>query len=326
MAHGLTNRDIQAGKENAWHRLTTILPVINRESCMNFEVRESKLCYKVPGTVETMWKDQVVEDPEWKRLIATDDNLPIGDPYAPSYYPSSIAGFWNVLEKGMGETPYEIISAGTTDNRAKLFVTIKTGDGFRIGDREFKDYINLLDSFDKSCAFTACYSTICTVCANTFAANLQSGKVIGKAKHTAMLDTNIQRVIDAIDSFAGTSAYFQDLLTRAEEKPCSRDEAKAWITGLECRNSKDLTNGVRQRTARITELFDGGKGNNGRTRLDAFQAVTEFYSHESSRGSDTGNQLYQSEWGTGAQVKKFVVSNFESTWDKFRKEGEALLA
>jgi hypothetical protein len=140
-----------------------------------------------------------------------------------------------------------------------------------------------------------------------------------------MLDTNIQRVIDAIDSFAGTSAYFRDLLTRAEEKPCSRDEAKAWITGLECRNSNDITNGIRQRTARIAELFESGKGNNGRTRLDAFQAVTEFYSHESSRGSDSGNQLYSSEWGSGAQVKKFVVSNFESTWEKFRKEGEALL-
>jgi hypothetical protein len=322
MAHGLTNRDIQAGKEQAWHRLTKVFPVINRENSMPFEVRETPICYKVPGG--PFEQERIIEDPDWKILLATDDNLPVGDPYGSTYHPTSIDGFWKVIEQGMGETPYEVISAGTTDNRGKVFATIKVTEGFRIKDREFKDYVNILDSFDKSCALTACYSTICTVCANTFAANLQSGNVLGKAKHTALIDVNIQRVIDAIDSFVGTSAYFQHLLTNADETPCSRDEARAWITGLECRNTGNLTNGIRQRTARIIELFDGGKGNSGRTRLDAFQGLTEFYSHESSRNSD--NQLYQSEWGTGAQVKRFVAANFDTTWEKFRKQGEALLS
>jgi hypothetical protein len=324
MAHGLTSRDIQAGKENAWHRMTKIYQKITRKECMDYEVIPSKIHYKVPsGDPFGIEPDKLVEDPEWRRLIATDDNLPVGDPFGPSYCPTTIAGFWNLIEKGMGDTPYEVVSAGSTDNRAKIFATIKLTEGFRIKDREFKDYINFLDSFDRTCALTVCYSAICTVCANTFAANLQSGNVVGKAKHSALLESNLQRLVDAVDSFAGTSAYFKSLLAKADETPCSRDEAKAWVTGIETRSSKDLTNPIRQRTARITELFENGKGNQGRTRLDALQGLTEFYSHEASRSSD--QQLYSSEWGSGSQVKRFVVEGFERDWDTFVQRGTRLL-
>jgi hypothetical protein len=325
MAHGLTNRDIQSGLENAWHRLTNIVPEVTKENSTPFEVVSTPLCYRIPsndpfGEVP----DKIIEDPNWRRLIATDDFLPVGDPFAPSYTPSSIAGFWNILEKGLGETPYTVISAGTTDNRGKVFASIKVTDGFRVGDRIVKDYITLLDSFDKSCSITAVYSSIVTVCLNTFLANLQAGSVVGKARHSGNLDGNIQKVIDALDTFAGTSAYFQHLMETSDKEPCSRDEARAWVTGVETRNAKDLSNSIKQRTARIVELFDGGKGNSGRTRLDAAMGITEFYSHESSR--EAGNQLYSSEFGSGAQVKRFVMEGFERDWDKFVKAGEAMLA
>lgn len=327
MPAGLTERDRQVGKTQAWHRMTQIEETITRENSMPWDVVVTPVLYCVPTGGEDAFGDpktEVVESPDYKILIATDDHKPVGMPFGNTYNPSDIATFWNIIKKGMGETPYEVISAGSVDDRCKLFASLKTTDGFRIGDREFKDYITLLDSFDKSCALTVVYSNICTVCSNTFAANLQSGKVVGKAKHTLLLESNIQRLIDAIDHFAGTSAYFKDLMTRADEVSCSRDEAHAWITGLECRNTDKLTNGTRQRTARMAELFDKGRGNNGRTRLDALCAVTDFYSHESSRSSD--NQYYSSEFGTGATTKRFVVENFEKTWDKFRKEGEAMLA
>lgn len=292
---------------------------------MDWDVIESPIFYNRP--VEGPFGEvtpQYLEDPEYKRLIATDDGKPVGPPYAPSYTPSSVAKFWEVINKGMGDTPYKIVSAGSVDDRCKIFASIQTTEGFMVGDREFKDYVTILDSFDKSCSLTALYSNVCVVCANTFASALQSGKVVGKAKHTLMLDVNIQRLIDAIDSFVGTSAYFKQLLQRAHETPCTRDEAHAWFTGLECRNAEHLTNGIRQKTARMAELFSGGRGNEGRTRLDAFSGLTEFYTRESSRSSD--NQSYSSEFGTAAQTKRFVVDNFEKTWDKFRKEGEALLS
>ena len=67
---------------------------------------------------------------------------------------------------------------------------------------------------------------------------------------------------------------------RADSTPCSRDEARSWLMGVEGRNAKIATNGLRQKSARMVELFDQGKGNQGRTRLDALSAVTDFHSNE----------------------------------------------
>ena len=326
MSAGLTERDRQVGKEQAWHGMTRIEETITRDNSMPYEVIESPIYYKVTKLNSIgLPEDVMIESPDFKQLIANDDFLPIGEPYGKTYFPSNIQTFWSVIEKGMGDTPYEIVSAGTVDNRCKMFASIKVSDGFKIGDREFKDFITILDSFDKSTSFQARYSSVCVVCANTFAASMKTGTTVGKAKHTLMLDVNIQRLVDAMDAFVGTSAYFKSLMQEAVETPCSRDEARAWLTGIEGRNNDAMTNGMKQKTARMVELFDCGRGNEGRTRLDAFSALTEFHTHESTNRKGEGAQGYTSEWGSSAQVKTMAVTGFRSDWDKHVRHGERLL-
>lgn len=326
MAHLIQERDIQAGLTQAWHNLTTICDEVKRENSMPFEVIESPIYYKKQETDQFGFvKDVFVQDPEYKILLANDDWLPVGDPYGPSYQPSSIEMFWEVIKKGMGTTPYQIVSAGTVDNRRKLFASLKVTEGFEVAGRKFDDFITVLDSFDKTTALTAKYLNFCTVCNNTFMASMRSGKEIGKAKHTQMLELNVARLISAIDSFAGTSNLFQAMLQRAHEQTCSRDEAKAWAAGIHGRNMDKGTNALVQKAARIGELFESGRGNEGRTRLDAFQALTEFETHESSNRKEAGAQNYTSNWGASALTKSIAAERFESDWDSNVKRGTRLL-
>jgi len=326
MAHLIKERDIQAGLNQAWHNLTTIVDEVKQDNSMPFEVVESPIYYKKQEQdYFGVTRDVYVEDPEFKILLANDDWLPIGDPYGSSYQPSSIKMFWEVIKKGMGQTPYQIVSAGTVDNRRKLFASLKVTEGFEVAGRKFEDFITVLDSFDKTTALTARYLNFCTVCNNTFMASMTSGKEIGKAKHTQMLEVNVARLIDAIDDFAGTSNLFQSMLERAYEKECSRDEAKAWAAGVQGRNMEKGTNALVQKAARIGELFESGRGNEGRTRLDAFQALTEFETHESSNRKEAGAQNYSSNWGASALTKTIAAQRFEIDWDTNVKRGNKLL-
>jgi hypothetical protein len=326
MAHLIKERDIQAGLSQAWHNLTTICDDVKQENSMPFEVVESPICYRKPEVDEFgIVRDVYVEDPEFKILLANDDWLPVGDPYGQSYQPSSIAMFWEVIKKGMGQTPYQIVSAGTVDNRRKLFASLKVTEGFEVAGRKFDDFITVLDSFDKSTALTAKYLNFCTVCNNTFMASLVKGREIGKAKHTQMLEVNVERLINAIDGFAGTSNLFQAMLTRAYTMSCSKDEAKAWAAGIQGRNMDKGTNALVQKAARIGELFESGRGNEGRTRLDAFQALTEFETHESSNRKEASAQNYTSNWGASALTKSIAAERFEADWDSNVKRGGRLL-
>jgi hypothetical protein len=326
MSHQIETRDIQIARENAWHGKTTIREEVLPTEAHPYELIESPIYYKVAQANEAgVMEDVMVESPTFKQLIASDDFLPVGDPYGSTYHPSNIEKFWNVVKKGMGETPYEIVSAGSVDDRRKIFASLKVSEGFRVGDREFKDYINIIDSFDKSTSFTTRYNNVCIVCANTFAASMQMGDEVGKAKHTLNLDVNIERLIKAINAFVGTSSHYKTLLTEAEATPCSRDEARSWLMGVEGRNAKLATNGMKQKSARMVELFDNGKGNEGRTRLDAFSAATDFHSNESTNRKEGNAQFMTSEFGSSAAVKQLVVSNFRQDWDKYVRHGESLL-
>lgn len=328
MSHGITERDIQAGISQAWHNKTAIMDKITRESSMPYEVIESEIYYKVPDEVLGIDSEDgnYILSPDMKQLVASDDFKPIGLPYGKSYQPTSISTFWNVIEKGLNGIDYEVVSAGSVDNRGKIFASIKLHDGFNIGDRDFKDYITVIDSFDKTTAFKVFYTNVCVVCANTYAAALSAGGEVGRVKHTVNIEDNVHRLIDSIQQFTNASQSNKAALQNAHAQDCSADEARAFLMGLETRTTKEISNATVQKNARMMELFNHGKGNQGQTRLDAFSAYTEFHTHESSNRKQKGAQSYTSEWGSSARLKTIAFDALNNKWGDTVKSGEAVLA
>lgn len=310
-------RDIQAGLEMGWHNLTTIVPVVTKEVAHPYEVIPCEIAATRPG-----------EDPiplaGKKILIASDDLKPIGSTYEESYVPNSIESFWNTIEDGLGDTPYQIVSAGSLENRNKIFASIKITDGFKIGEREFKDFISLIDSFDKSMSFRVLYSNICVVCSNTFNAVMNRGNNIARAKHSKGFEGNRDRMVEAIDEFAGTSARFKALMEEAHIAKTEEQEARCWIAGVDADGQKSLSLGDLRKIARMTELFRHGKGNKGETRLDAFQGLTEYHTHESTRLKESNSQWLTSEFGASARVKTRALDALQD-WQGFRDRGHKLL-
>jgi hypothetical protein len=320
MPAGLELRDIQAATTMAWHKQTRICQYVTRRESMPWEVIEAEVQLLTP-------EGDQIRDTGWRQLVADDDKLPVGDPYREAtYFPSSVEGFWNTISEGMGDTPYQVISAGSVNNRGKIFASIKVSEGFKIGEREFLDYITIVDSFDKSTALQARYSNVCVVCQNTFAAVLGSGREIGKAKHTANFTANVERLVKAIDLFAGTSATFKALLEEAQDTPCTREEARHWLTGVEAGGQGREDKRILQKTARMVELFETGRGNRGSSRLDALSAYTDFHSHESSKSTSDTGQYMNSEWGTSSLRKTEAVVNLRDKWDTNVTKGRNLLA
>ena len=329
MSHDIKERDIQAGIAQAWHNLTTVVDKVTRKIAMPFEARPHQLYY-AEGLKQATSPDDFVPANGYRLLIADDDNLPIAEAYnAETYCPTTIGAFWDLIERGMGDTPYEVVSAGTVDNRRKLFASIKVSDGFKIGEREFKDFITLQDSFDKSMSCQLRYSSICTVCHNTFKANLSAGTKISSAKHSKGFEGKLEMMADALDAFAGTSAQFEAALREANEQKATEDEARAWIAGVDANGSaKKMNSSDVQRVARMTELFRRGKGNAGETRLDAFSGVTDFHTHESSSRVTRANaQWINSEFGSSQKAKEIALSSLNgAAWEKAVEVGSRRLA
>ena len=210
---------------------------------------------------------------------------------------------------------YEGENVGTFKNRARRYITVALGtdmDQFYVGQREFKNRFCLLDSIDMSSSLYGVNTSLCIVCQNTFNAAMQdkSGLFRFKVRHSKNMIAGIENMEKGIESFIGVAKQFKHAMQVAAEIPVKRKEVSEAFTGWIMKSNKDkvIPTQSRNRIERLTELFSTGEGNKGETLLDAFSAVTDFYSHESSGGKDKDNfrmkQNESSHFGAGNRAKQ----------------------
>ena len=324
MSHEIEERDVQAGVSQAWHNLTTIVPEVTKEIAHPFEVAAMSLV-----TVKDEVESAGLIPSGYQILIATDDGLPVGPPFNPATYtPSSVGLFWSIIETALKDRDYTIASAGSVKDRTRLFASIQINDHYEVGGRVFQDFLTLLDSFDSSTSLQARYSNTCVVCNNTFNAALNNGKNLGKAKHTGDLFEAAGRIAESIETFFSKALEVKKVLGIAHATDVTEFQARCWVAGVDCAKKSKLSPSDVQRVARMTELFRHGKGNDGKTQLDAFQGLTEFHTHESGkRFSDKLKKIGQwmsSEFGSSADVKTRALEALES-WDAYQAKGYELL-
>ncbi len=310
MAHHIEARDVQAGLEMAWQGLTKVVPVITFDDAFPFEIERLPLLVANDTPLEG-----------WSYFRCSDDGKPAGVPVSESYQALTNGRFWEIVQNAVGGTGAVIESAGTIYDRCRRFITVKLGtdlDTFNVGDREFKNRFSLLDSIDGSTNFYGVNSSTCVVCANTFQMVMgdTTGEFRFKIRHSKNLLPKIENMEKAIDQFIGVTAQFKKALEIANEIPVTPADARSLFAGW----AGSDTNGMSSRTfntvTRLSELFQRGAGNNGETLLDAFSAVTDFYSHESSGGADQPGfrmkQTLSSEFGSASRKKQDFFNNLFS--------------
>jgi hypothetical protein len=311
MAAHLENRDVQAGIEQAWHGLTKVVPIVTFDDAFPYDIERLPLLVANDTPLEG-----------WSYFRCSDDGKPVGVPVADTYSAITNSRFWEIVHNAVGGSGAVIESAGTIFDRCRRFVTVKLGtdlDTFKVGNREFKNRFSLLDSIDGSTNFYGVNSSTCVVCANTFSIVMgdTSGEFRFKLRHSKNLLPKIENMEKAIDQFVGVTAQFQKALTIANEIPVTPTDARSLFAGWAAAETNGLSSRTFNTVNRLTELFQRGAGNNGETLLDAFSAVTDFYSHESSGGADQPGfrmkQTVSSEFGSGSRKKQdFFASLFDA--------------
>ena len=312
-----------------WHNLTQINEVLDLKNnwLTKWDIQEVGL--KTVGDVEV----------PFKILTGTDDNEVIGKPFAGTYTPVSNKAFLDMIGEAISGVKGAVVeSVGSVNNRGRVFVSlsIKGMDKFKVGDREFLDYLNFGNGHDQTSAVWTNASNTCTVCDNTFSMNLNGEQEVKcKVKHSKDVIARLDNIVEIIDAYAGTQAKFKAEFERLMNEPMKTDKARNLFAGWMIRSNnedggKDLGPKTLTKVNRITELFEKGKGNSGENRADAFSAVTDYYTHESTRnnGKNVARQVFSSDYGLGRVAKSSfwnVIRNDDSV-NAFAANGKKALA
>jgi hypothetical protein len=329
MSHGITNRDRQEARHMGWHGLTQINETLdlNNNWLTKWDIQEVGL--------------KTVEDVEipFKILTGTDDSKVIGKPFAGTYTPVSNKAFLGMIGEAISSVNGAVVeSVGSVNNRGRVFVSlsIKGMDTFKVGEREFMDYLNFGNGHDQTSAVWTNASNTCTVCDNTFSMNLEGNQEIKcKVKHSKDVIARLDNIVEIIDAYVGTQAKFKAEFERLMNEPMKTDKARNLFTGWMIRSTggnqeRDLGPKTLTKVNRITELFESGRGNSGENRADAFSAVTDYYTHESTRnsGKNVARQVFSSDYGLGRMAKSSfwnVIRNDDSV-NAYVSNGKKALA
>lgn len=326
MAHEIGNKDVQAGTQMAWHRLTTVVPTVTREVAFPFEINRVSLNSAQANDViiaalrsmqdisekhaaggKGITRQSMVDAgaaataalaalekskvPGFSVFVSDDDQSIVGRPMAETYCALKNEEFWNICSDALAGTGAIIESAGTIMNRTRRFMTIRLSKDsmVKIGDREFQNRISMVDSIDGTTRFFMVNTSTCVVCANT--ARMVMGDMRGEfnvaVKHTLGMPSKIENLERQIEGMVGVQAQFNAALSMANEEALSIDGARQLFAGW---LGEDATDGLSTRAVNTAEelvkLFVHGRGNAGETLLDGISAVTDYYTHLSSGGKD----------------------------------------
>lgn len=315
MAHRLQENDKHEAIQMGWHGLTEVKEKITLQE--NW-LREWDLV-ELPLNYEN-------GDTSGFSMLGCSDNpeIRIGSPYNPnSFRPIWNAEFLELIEESISGTDHKISSVGSVRNRGRVFLSIELSgmEKFKAAGREFGAFLNFGNGHDKSSVLWVNTSNICTVCDNTFGANLyrveekiESGDDISiRVRHTKNAKMRFPEVAKLIDSAIGVQAEFQIELDKLSQQPTDAKTAQRFFTGFLNRDksleeikkrSEEKKNPISTRSRntvdRLVNLFVDGKGNDGNDWSDVFSAATDYYSHESSGGTDKFKQIVSSEFDNGA--------------------------
>lgn len=335
MAHKIEKYDKHQGIKQAWHGLTEVRPVLTLDD--NW-LTEWDL---VPVVMEKRG-----EPSKWNILECSDvPELEIGAPYNPNTFkPIDNKTFLGLVRDSIAGTEHKVASVLSCRNRGRVAISVELQgmEKFKAAGRNFSAFLNFGNGHDKSSVLWVSTSNICTVCDNTYSMNLaqvenKESKDAGddikmNLRHTKHAAIKLPAMAKLIDKAIGVQAEFQIELDAMTKIQLSEQNTRNLFAGFIGRNVEEIDKGLSTRAhntvSRLMELHRAGLGNNGENLADSFQAITEYYTRESSGGDNKMRQVVSSEFGAGqlAKASFFNIARNADKRDETIVRGESLLA
>lgn len=297
MAHELEIRNGQAcmmyAGETPWHKLgTKVEKEVTAAAAMRLAGLDTE-CEKRPlyirGKVDVDGIPVIGSQVQGKYGVVRLDDEKVLGVVGESYQIIQNRECFDFLDSIVGEGQALYHTAGSLFGGSRIFITLKLPEDSVVGDDTVQRYVLLASSHDGSLALTARMTGVRVVCANTLAVALggrtqqsvtiyhtqnyrdkvaEARRVLGLADvYYKRMETEFNKMLDATMQESDLSRFVNTLFPDTQKAEGGTVKASA--------------SAIKKRD-RIRELARSGRGNKAAagTRYAAFQAVTEFVTHE----------------------------------------------
>ena len=192
-------------------------------------------------------------------------------------------------------------NVGYLNHGARVFAQAEVNEEFTVAGDKYKGYITLLNGHVGNSSVAIGPSNVRVICGNTFA---MAYKGIGeKFRHQTGVNErvlNSTAVIDFVNEAMKKYAEYAETLSTTR---CTQRQFKDAVEAIYQKDASKMRDSF---VSQLNSLFYSGKGNEGKTFYDAFNAITEYASNY-SRKSATGRFQYAN-FGQGANVNRRALA------------------
>lgn len=221
------------------------------------------------------------------------------------YAPIQNAEAFDFFDRLVGDKKAVYDTAGALRGGRQVWLVAKVDGTIKVGRDDHEQYALMVTSHDGSYSLMCCFVMVRVVCANTLSIALDGAKNMVKIRHTkswADKEAEARRVLGIGEKYFATvqealGALGSHLLTPDQMADFSR-------VLVPCENEKDVPTRTANIRAELNRLFERGAGNQGATRFDAFQAVTDYADHVQTLRGANSTRIESAILGSGAQLKQ----------------------
>lgn len=313
MAHELTQREdgrteFFSAVTRGWHQLGQLT---DRQLTAEEAIKEALLDWEVeqvPVYHQNPMDNELMEVPD-QFLVRRKDNFNplaiMSARYTPIQNLEAFSFFDEII--GSGKAVWD--TAGSLQGGRKVFMQAELeGSLFLNSNPDDKTVKKVLffTSHDGSKALTGMITPIRVVCQNTLNMALSDHSNCFKIYHRKNF---AEKKHEAAKVLGFANAFYDDLQTvmnQLAEEEVTKSYVEGFVNALIPAELNPETGRISTRTSNrrndIATLFTSGKGNNGRTKWDLFNAVTEFVDHHQG-GRLTESRKNRSDEGVSIEAE-----------------------
>jgi phage/plasmid-like protein (TIGR03299 family) len=302
MAHEITSDDymVSGNNQKPWHGLGSIVEgLITAKDALE----KAKLNWKVRK--EKIFTGDMVEIPDNFVTVREDTNKPLGIVGNRYTIVNNVDGL-DILDPIIGnDAVYE--TAGSLRGGKIVWFLAKLNKQYflRHNDDRMNQYCMIFLSHDGSKPVSVRFTNVRVVCNNTLSAAIRGSKAEVTIRHTTNYKNKIGQAHEILKLADKHAQEFSSLMLSLDSQPISPKEAHEKLTYIFPGEGTRVDN----TRAEVFNLFREGKGNEGKTKSDLLNGVTEYVTHNRatrvSEGGDEKEMRFESVmFGSGLKVQE----------------------
>lgn len=200
-----------------------------------------------------------------------------------------------LVEEGL----LEVKNTGWIKGGRLVFVQAQMAEEFTVAGESHQGMLTLLNSHDGSTQLSAGVTDIRVICQNTFA--MAYSEMSTRLQHKLGVNERALGITETLEYVNTRMKMFQEAAeTLSRAKATTAQVEQVFRSAYGKKQDETVRN-----WDELWALYRNGRGNEGSTLWDAFNAVTEFSTHKSRKEADS--RFAYSNFGSGATIARRAI-------------------